>query len=300
MKGYSTPFFSVIIPVYNRATLVATTIQTVLDQQFRNFELIIVDDGSTDDTAESVQYFTDARIKYIRIENSERGVARNTGAQLASGTYLNFFDSDDLMYVHHLQAAFSFIQQHGHPKWFHVGYDIYDEHGKQLVCELGVDNPEAKLIETNYLGCDSVFIQRELFMAHRFCEDKRVASSEDWELWLRVISEEKLSRCPVVTFRMTHHSNRSLLTISPDRIVERDSVMLDRLMQQRLFREKFKAQLRIFEADRYTFFALNLVLAKRRTEAIAWLWRSLRATPAVLTRRRFWACVKLLSLSLIK
>jgi len=300
MAGSFRPFFSIITPVYNRADFVVDVIRSALSQTFLDFELIIIDDGSTDETGDRVRTFSDRRIRYIRTDNRERGAARNTGAEAATGAYLNFFDSDDRMYEHHLLTAFSYIQKNDWPKWFHVGYDIYDEDGKLLVRETGTDNPEEKIITTNYLGCDSVFIQKDLFMSHRFIEDRRLASSEDWELWLRLISTQKLMRCPEVTFRMIHHKNRSLLTIPPDRVIERDTFMLEQLLQYPAFKVRFQKDLPLFEADRYTFFALCLIVAGRRKEAIAYLKCAYEATPRVMARRRFWACVKHLILSPVK
>jgi len=91
----STPIFSVIIPAYNRAHVLARTVQSVLCQTFHDFELIIIDDGSTDATKKIVETFKDSRIRYIYQDNKGRSAARNAGAFLASGKYLAFIDSDD-------------------------------------------------------------------------------------------------------------------------------------------------------------------------------------------------------------
>ena len=295
MANEMRPYFSIIVPVFNRADFIRNIIQSVLDQFFENFELIIVNDGSTDSTEEQVKTFSDSRIKYLKIENSERGAARNRGAQLARGLYFNFFDSDDIMYRHHLQAAYKFIQENISPPWFHVGYDISDEQGRHILQEIGVEHdPEKKLIITNYLACNSVFIQQELFLENCFNEERKLSSSEDWELWLRVISRKNLLACREVTFRLIQHRNRSLSTISPDRVIERDTFMLTELMRDDFFVTKFKRDLPLFEADRYTFFALTLVLVKRRMEAISYLLKSVTTTPKIFSRRRFWACIKLL------
>ena len=71
--------FSVVIPTYNRATFVTKTIQTFLEQTYTNFEIIVVDDGSKDNTAEMVQNISDPRLRYYKKENGERGAARNFG-----------------------------------------------------------------------------------------------------------------------------------------------------------------------------------------------------------------------------
>ena len=86
---------SVIIPTYNSGTYVTETIDSVLNQTYPHREIIVVDDGSTDDTPEQVRRYGSA-ISYIRQSNSGVGAARNTGLRAASGHYLAFLDSDDL------------------------------------------------------------------------------------------------------------------------------------------------------------------------------------------------------------
>lgn len=90
------PTVSVIIPTYNRAHLIGRSIQSVLDQTYRDFEIIVVDDGSSDNTEEVITGFIDARIRYVRHQqNKGAGAARNTGIKLAKGKYIAFQDSDD-------------------------------------------------------------------------------------------------------------------------------------------------------------------------------------------------------------
>lgn len=287
------PFFSIIIPTYNRCEFVLKTLDSVLGQQFSNFEVIVVDDGGTDQTGQEVQAIRDDRVIYHRIENSERGAARNYGACVAKGAYLNFFDSDDLMNNDHLSEAHKFILENQHPAWFHTGYEIINEKGTRIVSETGESNPEKRLIESNYLGCDSVFLRSDVFAQNKFQDDRKLASSEDWELWLRIISRHKLVHTSRVTLRMINHDARSIFTISPDRVIERDTLLLHCLLQDKFFVDKFRKEIPLFEADRYTFFSLNLLLAKRNKEALRFLVKSIRASKRVLKRKRFWACVKI-------
>lgn len=297
MVSTATPIFSIIVPLYNRAAFLDVLIHSVLNQSFSEYELIVVNDGSTDETELVIQKYKDARIRYLKIPNSERGAARNAGAEIAKGEYFNFFDSDDKMLPNHLEVAYSFVNKE-RTQWFHTAYFIVDESGNVLTKEYGQPkNPERRLIETNYLGCDSVFIHRNLYFKTKFDSNRVLASSEDWELWLRIISIAPLAVCPIVTLNMVNHASRSLLTISPDRIIERDMYMLHSLLRDENFRRKFKDYLSIFEADRYTFFSLVLIIAARRSESIHYFVKSFRTTFFVLKRRRFWACGKLILLS---
>ncbi len=91
-----TPKVSVIIITYNRAHLLKTAMQTVFDQTFEDFELLIIDDASTDDTENTVKSFHDPRVRYVKhAQNQREGGARNTGMQHAEGEYIAFFDDDD-------------------------------------------------------------------------------------------------------------------------------------------------------------------------------------------------------------
>ena len=95
MKKSLNILFSVIIPTYNRAGIIGRAIESVLAQTYQNWELIVVDDGSTDNTKEIVMSYNDERIKYFWKENEERSIARNFGIEKASGDYISFLDDDD-------------------------------------------------------------------------------------------------------------------------------------------------------------------------------------------------------------
>jgi glycosyltransferase involved in cell wall biosynthesis len=99
------PKFSVVVPTYNRGVILQKTIDSVLGQTFQNFELIIVDDGSTDNTKELVVGIDDARIRYIYQPNGGGSKARNSGIDAAIGKYIAFLDSDDLFLPRHFENA---------------------------------------------------------------------------------------------------------------------------------------------------------------------------------------------------
>jgi glycosyltransferase involved in cell wall biosynthesis len=106
------PLISVIIPVHNRADLVDRAITSVLSQSFTDFELIIVDDGSTDDTAGAISRFRDERIRLlVHGTNQGASAARNTGVKAASGRYCAFLDSDDYWLPNKLEKQLAFMQQ---------------------------------------------------------------------------------------------------------------------------------------------------------------------------------------------
>lgn len=117
----NSPFFSIIIPLYNREKKIANAIQSVLNQTFQDFELIVVDDCSTDNSAQIIAVFQekDSRIKYLKNEqNLERCETRNKGILEAKGNYICFLDSDDYHLQNHLETFYKRIQLEQFPKGF--------------------------------------------------------------------------------------------------------------------------------------------------------------------------------------
>ena len=105
-----TPFFSVVIPVYNRAHLIGDTLRSVLAQTEQDFEIVVVDDGSKDDPEVVIKAFADPRIVFVRQANGGGGAARNTGIDRARGKFIAFLDSDDQFLPHHLKVARAILE----------------------------------------------------------------------------------------------------------------------------------------------------------------------------------------------
>lgn len=113
------PFFSVIIPAYNRAHSILKAVDSVLIQSFQDFEIIIIDDASIDNTKEVVSLIEDSRVHYIlNPTNQERCISRNIGISKAKGKYICFLDSDDYHLPEHLEKLFAFIQAKKEKKAF--------------------------------------------------------------------------------------------------------------------------------------------------------------------------------------
>ncbi len=123
---------SIITPTYNCAKFIGATIESVLNQTYQNFEMIIVDDASKDNTEEVVKSFKDKRIKYIRLsKNSGPAVARNTAMEEAKGKYMAFLDSDDLWVPTKLEKQINFIKKNKY-KIICSDYEQIDEEGNKL------------------------------------------------------------------------------------------------------------------------------------------------------------------------
>lgn len=118
------PFFSVVIPLYNKENFIAQTLSHVLSQRFQDFEVVIVNDGSTDKSLQVVQSFDDERIKIYQQKNQGVSAARNFGIQQATGQYMALLDADDIWKNYHLQALYDAIQQYPDKGVYCTGYEI--------------------------------------------------------------------------------------------------------------------------------------------------------------------------------
>ena len=121
---------SIIVPVYNAEKYIQDTIKTVEDQTYKNWELILVNDCSTDKSEELIKSQIDEKIKLINLEkNSGAAIARNTGIKNARGKYIAFLDADDLWSKHKLEKQIKFMQKNNYDFTF-TGYEFADENGK--------------------------------------------------------------------------------------------------------------------------------------------------------------------------
>jgi glycosyltransferase involved in cell wall biosynthesis len=123
----SLPLVSIVIPTYNRANLISESIQSVLSQTYENWELIIVDDGSADNTAEVIREYNNPRIRYLKIDHSGiLGKVRNCGIKMAKGEYIAFLDSDDLWRSDKLALQLQLFKAHNIMFAFSNGFHFGD------------------------------------------------------------------------------------------------------------------------------------------------------------------------------
>ena len=186
--GIHNDLVSVIIPTYNRASLLSRAIQSVLQQRYGNFELIIVDDSSTDNTKDVVLDLKDERIIYIRHDKNKGGsAARNSGIRLSRGEYIAFLDDDDVWLPDKLESQLKrFKEVPSTVGLVYCGYRIVSS--EKII---SVVKPEIKgrvfdeALKKCFLGGPTPVIKRECFdKAGIF--DEKLPSCQDWDIWIRV------------------------------------------------------------------------------------------------------------------
>lgn len=287
------PYFSIVVPTYNRAELIGKTIESILQQQFTDFEVLVIDDGSKDNTEARVREFKDPRVHYFKKENGERGAARNYGRERARGKYINFFDSDDRMYPNHLSTAKEVIERFEEPEFFHLGYDYANPAWEieKHVESLSEDRIQ-RIKFDNVLSCNGVFLRHDVASDFPFEEDRALASSEDWQLWIRLLSRFTLRYSPAVTSSVVNHDQRSLRTIKTEKIIARDLLLIDSLQKNESVMRMYGNDFGRFRAERYTFFMLYLADDRKRSEVFHWGIKAIKAYTPIVFTKRFMAAIK--------
>lgn len=288
-------FFSIIIPTYNRASILKETVETVLQQTFADYEIIIVDDGSTDNTAETVRNINNPKINYFHKANEERSIARNYGADKASGEYLIFLDSDDRMKENHLASIHRFIQQQSEtPGFIFSGYVILNP-DKSVLYEYGVEGffNSRKLFYGNYLGCSSVIVEQELFKKYYFNTNRDLILFEDWELWLRIIAENKLYCFSGKSIVMINHHGRSVLNYGTEQINSKILHFKNHILKTSTGIKNSFLHRRFFLMGIYSYAALHIAITgKNRLTAAKYLALGFINNPMIIFKRRFFGIIK--------
>jgi len=290
--------FSIIIPTYNRADFIEKTIHSALTQTFANFEVIIIDDGSTDSTEETINAINDDRINYFKKENEERGAARNYGILKASGEYITFLDSDDILYPNYLEEAKIFIEKNSSPSFFFQAYNTIDVTGQILSNSLKKykDVYSSLISKGNFIACQGVFVRKEVISNNLFNPDRELSGSEDYELWLRLGARVGIQQNLKITSALVEHDNRSVVNFAPKVLIRRKELMLHYLFKDDFVSNKLIDRKKKLYSGAYSYISLHLALAKYKKESIVYLFKALRAYPASIFKNRFLATIKQLLL----
>jgi GT2 family glycosyltransferase len=286
--------FSVIIPTYHRAPLLNRAIGSVLSQTNGDFEVIVVDDGGSDNSGEVVRSFGDVRVRYYHKNNEERGAARNFGADQATGEYYIFLDSDDRMLPDHLEKVSQRIYLYPErPDLIFSGFIVQEPEGKtayERVCR-GIMKREL-LYYGNHLGCSAVAISASVFHRHRFNADRKLAMFEDWELWLRITQESEITCIAARTIVMENHAGRSMKSTHVAEVTGKIGFLIETVSAQPKIFSGSNTARRLFLMGANSYAALQAVLAGERKTALTYLKRAFLHHPSLLFKRRFFAILK--------
>lgn len=292
----SHPFLSIIIPTYNRAHLIENTLLSVLNQSCDDYEIIVIDDGSTDTTEKVVASLNNSKIQYYKVTNGERGKARNEGTKKAIGNYVNWFDSDDEMLPNHVELIKELTIRENFPEVITVNYKMKDSITGELskpCVELESNQSIDALIFGNSLACNPVIVRKDIALFNQFDEDRALSASEDYELWLRLKSQFNFHSSPEVTSYLIQHPERSVNTMSDaTKLEERFLLFIDKTTTNEKVVQFLGKNKSYFVMRNLLFLSVELAFHKHKKKALTHLTKAFSTNPKALFQRTFWGTVK--------
>ncbi len=247
------PTVSVVIPAYNSAAYLEDSIESVLGQSYPHFELIVVDDGSTDNTAEVMGSYA-GRCTYVRQENAGSAEARNHGIRLAKGELIAFLDADDIWVPHKLERQIEFFKAHPDAGMVYAHHVRVEKDGRERPSRRGLEDlPSGQIFEKlfvqNIIPTSSVILTREAIeKVGMFGADLRRA--QDFDLWLRVAHDFNCYAVPEALHKFRSHEGSASTdrTLVHDCVVRLSERMYERYkdspprVTEKMFRDKMASQ----------------------------------------------------------
>lgn len=217
MQNRSIPLISVVIPAYNAARHLREAIDSILVQTFSNFELIIINDGSTDEIKEIIQSYDDPRIHYIENEqNSGICTTLNKGLQASRGKYIARMDADDIALPERLATQLAFMEDN--PDVGIVGSDI-EIFGEDITPSIfytlhSHEECYAGLLFNSCLAHPAVMIRNSIILEHNLLYKEKYRGLEDFELWWQIAKYSKITNLPFTLLRYRRHKAQETQNVS--------------------------------------------------------------------------------------
>lgn len=230
------PCVSVIIPTYNRAHFLVEAVTSVLTQDFSDFEVIVVDDGSTDHTAAVMLQFNDPRVVLVRQENHGRSQARNRALEMARGRYIAFLDSDDLYMPGKLALQIDYLDLNPEVGMVYTSAYCIDYSGRPLD-ERYIASVSGKIYDSIAffrpvtITLPTVMVRRELF-SRTGGFDEKMHRFEDTDMWRRISKLVRIDAMPAFTCRLRTHAENSLATQNPEQIMLALNYYVNKIMAE--------------------------------------------------------------------
>ena len=205
------PKVSAIVPAYNAMRYLPETLNSILGQTFEDFEVLIVDDGSTDSIQDWLnRHVTDVRVKVIAQANQGLSAARNTGIVHAQGEYIAFLDADDLWHPLKLAKQVDYLDRHAEIGLIYNWVAVIDAAGNPTGRIMGgtiAGNVFAEILQRNIIDCPSVLVRRQCFDRVGLF-DRTLRAVEDWDMWIRIASHYAfaVTQEPLVYYRQHSHN----------------------------------------------------------------------------------------------
>ena len=236
---------SVVIPTYNRARLIKKSITSILNQTYKNIEIVVVDDASSDNTEEIVKSIEDSRIKYIKLKkNSGACVARNMGIKAAKGKYISFNDSDDEYLPEKIEIQYNNLIKNNSDMDF-CKVRIFIDNCELIVPddmrinEMGRKGYLKELLAGNYISTQAILVKKSVITKYMF--DEKLPRFQDYDLVLRMAADVNMSFTDDILVNI--YNSKDSISNSNEKLLEAVKIMINKKYNMN---EEYKEMLRLF------------------------------------------------------
>ncbi|QJD97546.1 glycosyltransferase [Mucilaginibacter robiniae] len=230
------PQISVVLPVYNSEKYIKAAIESVLNQTFTDFELIIINDASTDNTKQILETFTDKRIRLIHnAENLKVVKCLNLGLSLAQGEFIARMDADDISLPQRFKRQLSYLLEHSEVDICSSYVQVFGTQNYILRPYEDHESIKAGLLFLNLLIHPSIMFRRKSIIQFNVCYDEAYANAEDYGLWVAVMDKLKFGAIPEILFKYRiHDTNISIKKASNWPILHKINLGLYKILLDRM------------------------------------------------------------------
>lgn len=260
---------SVIVPVYNHEEYIEDCVESILPQTYRNFEVIVVDDGSTDNTAEKLLKYRD-KINYLYKENGGGASALNVGIKASKGNYIAWLSSDDMFLPEKLELQIKRFEEDPELGLVHSDWYTIDKKGKitghEKASNYGKDKVILELLKHNFINGSTTMIRRECFLKVGLF-DENMRYSADGDLWSRLIRYYEFGHIPLPLIKYRWHDKN--LSYHSEMMQRSREIYISRILERYSIEEIFPDIVKLKGEDRsfteiYAHTYLGNILFKKK------------------------------------
>ena len=212
------PYFSVIVPLFNKEPFILETLKSIINQSFQDFEVILVDDGSTDFGLQEVKKLNDPRLKVFSQENKGAGVTRNNGINMANAPYIALLDADDSWHENHLLELKKQIDMFPNAGLYCNNYEIFYSELVSRKAQFNFEFSKDCIIVKDYFKASIInsvaWTSAVAFSKNKFEDvggfDPKLKTAQDLDLWIRFALKYEVSFNPNITMSYKFHITNSL------------------------------------------------------------------------------------------
>lgn len=196
------PFVSVVMPVYNAMEYVDSAIKSIIDQTYENYELIIIDDGSTDGSKEIIKSFGDNRIVFIEnTKNIKLVETLNKGLDMAKGEFIARMDADDIALPQRFEKQVDYLLKNPQVGVLGTAYESFDAIKKKVFYEINHDDIKWRQLYECHIAHPTVMMRREVIEKYRFRYSEEFLHAEDYDLWTRISQVSEINNLPQILLK---------------------------------------------------------------------------------------------------